>query len=487
MLTLTNETLSDIEKGLKDFSPFWNEMCQRLSENLWLPNSKVLKKTDCYVHSKYLKTFINNEIDSPVFPVKSELDLFKLEQKKKKKKNNFKRSKEVLPPNVISATKKIRFYPEEVKKYYDMCSVFRRGYNIAVDCYNSGKYKDMENIRNTICLQVEQECLNIGRVYNSNVVAEAVTSAREEFVKVCRKNKELKKKPTGEKYSTLKFKKAKETKQTFILNRMPKSFSPCRNVLGKIHLTEEIPAEAIGKQMSVTTEYGEWYILTKYYVTLNTENQGAVRCIALDPGIRNFMTGFSENKIIVSGENMENVLLPMALSLRQLLKQKAKLEKEGKKFGETFDERPLWYQQRLNGINNNINKLKIKKNNIIHALHHELAFYLVQHFDVIFLPKFETKQMSRKTSRNISKSSVITMLALCHHQFKLLLKWYAKKYGKRVIDVNESFTSRTDWNGGIHNMGKKTVMRVNKVSVDRDINGARNIYIKQASLFDYNT
>ena len=79
------------------------------------------------------------------------------------------------------------------------------------------------------------------------------------------------------------------------------------------------------------------------------------------------------------------------------------------------------------------------------------------------------------------------MLALCHYQFKLLLKWYAKKYGKRVIDVNESFTSKTDWKGGIHNMEKKTVMRVNKVSVDRDINGARNIYIKHASMFDYNT
>jgi transposase len=72
---------------------------------------------------------------------------------------------------------------------------------------------------------------------------------------------------------------------------------------------------------------------------------------------------------------------------------------------------------------------------------------------------------------------------LCHYQFKLTLKWYAKKYGKVLIDVNESYTSKTDWKGNIHeNLKAETKITVDGIELDRDLNGARNIYIKQLSL-----
>jgi transposase len=73
------------------------------------------------------------------------------------------------------------------------------------------------------------------------------------------------------------------------------------------------------------------------------------------------------------------------------------------------------------------------------------------------------------------------MLSLGHYEFKLRIKWYAKKYGKHVVDCNESYTSKTrSWDGTIDSkLGGKKVIRDDKIIVDRDINAARGILLKQ--------
>jgi len=56
-----------------------------------------------------------------------------------------------------------------------------------------------------------------------------------------------------------------------------------------------------------------------------------------------------------------------------------------------------------------------------------------------------------------------------------------KKYGKHVVDCNESYTSKTrSWDGVIDdNLGGKKSITDGKIIVDRDINGARGILLKQ--------
>ncbi|TGO02809.1 hypothetical protein PN36_18850 [Candidatus Thiomargarita nelsonii] len=54
----------------------------------------------------------------------------------------------------------------------------------------------------------------------------------------------------------------------------------------------------------------------------------------------------------------------------------------------------------------------------------------------------------------------------------------ANKYGKTVIDVNESYTSKTLWDGSIlKNLGGKASILFQGKRVNRDIHGARNILI----------
>jgi len=75
------------------------------------------------------------------------------------------------------------------------------------------------------------------------------------------------------------------------------------------------------------------------------------------------------------------------------------------------------------------------------------------------------------------------MLDLSHYKFKMKLKWYAKKYGKIVVDCNESYTSKTrSWNGTIdETRGSKKYIKDDYIKVGRDINAARGILIKQLS------
>ncbi|WP_372823170.1 zinc ribbon domain-containing protein [Pseudoalteromonas shioyasakiensis] len=72
------------------------------------------------------------------------------------------------------------------------------------------------------------------------------------------------------------------------------------------------------------------------------------------------------------------------------------------------------------------------------------------------------------------------MLDLNHYGFKLRLKWYAKKYGKQVVDCNEAYTSKTrSWDGSINTkLGSSKVIKGDGFTVGRDMNGARNILLK---------
>ena len=74
------------------------------------------------------------------------------------------------------------------------------------------------------------------------------------------------------------------------------------------------------------------------------------------------------------------------------------------------------------------------------------------------------------------------MLTLSHFKFKMFLKFKAFEYGKVVLDVCEAYTSKTvSWTGEIiHNLGgrKSIISKVDGEEMDRDINGARGIFLR---------
>jgi putative transposase len=114
-------------------------------------------------------------------------------------------------------------------------------------------------------------------------------------------------------------------------------------------------------------------------------------------------------------------------------------------------------------------------------MHKKIARFLVDNFDVILLPSFETSQMASKAHRRIRSKSVRQMLTLSHYQFKEFLKHKAFETGKTVLEVNEAYTSKTvSWNGEIiHNLGgAKVIKSSDGQTMNRDLNGARGIFLR---------
>jgi len=117
----------------------------------------------------------------------------------------------------------------------------------------------------------------------------------------------------------------------------------------------------------------------------------------------------------------------------------------------------------------------------VDELHHKTARFLVDNFDVILLPTFETKQMSNKATRRIHSKSVRQMLGLAHYRFKLFIKHKAFECGKLVLDVCEAYTSKTvSWTGEIKQKlgGAKVIRDKDGNTMDRDTNGARGIFLR---------
>jgi len=71
------------------------------------------------------------------------------------------------------------------------------------------------------------------------------------------------------------------------------------------------------------------------------------------------------------------------------------------------------------------------------------------------------------------------MLTWSHYKFKMFLKNKALEFGKIVIEVCEAYTSVTEsWSGKIVNIGGSKVIGSGKIKLDRDLNGARNIFVR---------
>jgi len=459
------------EKKLK---PYWNNQSKILQPMLWLPHTKVSKENE--INYTIDESSHWKKVLKPNKPIEKKLSIFL-------PKSSIPSSKKAQQRDGVLAiaSKKIRFYPNEENKYHQALTLYRRAYNLAIEQYkngtyraeDSGKWRDLRLEIKKVCKE-EQE--NKDEIYNSLIVDNAVQLAKKTFKTIIKRNKKLKRNGGGD-YSILNFKSRKRAVHSFAMDRMPKGLNPANKALGTITLTENIPNEAIGKQCIITYNKGRWFIQVQQHIQTSTETQGSIESVAIDPGVRTFATCYSTKEVIISGDDFsKDVLFPLMKKVDKLLSYRKKLEN-------TNQTDKQWYQDRLKFLNRKIDKLKCKKDDLLLDLHNRLAFELVNRYDVIFLPTFETKKMSNKQKRNIRRVTTREMLNLNHYQFKQRIKWYADKYGKHVVDCNESYTSKTlSWNGEIDSkLGGKKVISDGNISVNRDINGARGIFLKQIS------
>jgi len=95
------------------------------------------------------------------------------------------------------------------------------------------------------------------------------------------------------------------------------------------------------------------------------------------------------------------------------------------------------------------------------------------------LPSFESQKI---VATNTIKSVRRNILSLMHYDFKQKLKQKVKETKNFIIlDVNEAYTTKTCSKcGSITNIGFSRIFKCHNCSLttDRDVNAARNIYLK---------
>jgi putative transposase len=213
----------------------------------------------------------------------------------------------------------------------------------------------------------------------------------------------------------------------------------------------------------------------KYYLCIPSYRDGVnekapYEIVSLDPGIRTFQTFYSPEGIV--GKIGENTVEQLA------------------RIGERIDRMQSHADKETNiSLKTKIKKrctlLRTKIKNTVKDLHWKTASYLCENFDKIIIPSFEVQQMTTIGKRKINSTSVRKMLSLSHYQFKQRLQCMATYYGRKVYICDESYTSKTCGNCGFldDKLGgkKEYICKTCGVNIDRDVNGARNVLLRQLS------
>jgi len=213
--------------------------------------------------------------------------------------------------------------------------------------------------------------------------------------------------------------------------------------------------------------YIHYSVDVSYYPSndIRTDRQGIIfqedkRIISLDPGIRKFMTGYDPTgKTILIGDGEADVIINKLLEIDDL---------ESKK-----DDNYKFL----------INKIWLDIKNKVNELHWKTIRYLLDNYDIILLPKFLISGMVR--SKKIGRKTKRMLYMYSFFQFKQKLLWKASVENKKVIIVDESYTSKTcGCCGCLNDVGSSEIYKCKncELVVDRDINGARNIFLKNYDL-----
>ena len=245
--------------------------------------------------------------------------------------------------------------------------------------------------------------------------------------------------------------------------------------LGKRHGKRYPKPTEVETDVKLMYDGRDFFLLIPRKINVKDKGEDEKKIVALDPGVRVFQTGFSESECFEANVNTEKMRrFKLKISLLQSIFMKK--EKRGKQESKTNCKNHKTKRKLFN-----LNK-KIK--DMIAECHWQTANYLVKNYNDVLLPSFESQDMVKGSS--LSKKTKNEMLCLSHYAFKIRLQEKSKEYKHvRIHDVNESYTSKTCTHCGcINDVGSSKVYSCKSCSlvIDRDVNGARNIFIKHACL-----
>lgn len=430
--------------------PYWNDSCAAISSGLWLP---IMTGSPASASTS-----------SPSWSsATAARSWFSISQSINPEKPN---SPPIYSPSSITSrvectdgeaikAKRIRIYPTTAQKslFRQWLGTSRSVYNATVTHLNLPPGERAEHWMSAAKI-VLPSLPEWAASVPYQIKKIAVKDAYQAFANGVRKWKQ-----TGEPFD-LRFRSRKNPKQScFIPSSALKEAGIYPKIAGRLQRAEDFPDHP--RDSRLVFENGRWFVIVPYRVPITpTENQG--RAVALDPGIRTFLTGFAEDRAFKIGEGDFARIARLCHHLDRLLariakaacRQKARLRRAA-------------------------HRLRWKIRDLVDELHFQSIRFLLDRFDLILLPTFETQAMSAKSKRKIRAKSVRAMMGYAFFRFGQRLESAAKRAGKVVLRVNEAYTSKTaSWTGEMKRIGGAKTIASGGLTVDRDINGARGIFLR---------
>ena len=234
-------------------------------------------------------------------------------------------------------------------------------------------------------------------------------------------------------------------------------------ILGPLRMAEAVPAGQ--KECRLVKERGQYWLVVPHPAQCDIETPSGDGVVALDPGVRTFITFFSETDCGKIGHQAFGRIQRLCHWLDDLISRTA-TESD---------------HRRRRSMRKAQARLRQRIINLVDELHWQVARWLTSNYQAILLPTFETHAMTLRAGRKIRSKTARMMLSFRHYEFKRRLMWKAWQRGALVIEVNEAYTSKTcSWDGGIRaNLGGAAVIRDGSgFGMDRDVNGARGIFLR---------
>ena len=230
-------------------------------------------------------------------------------------------------------------------------------------------------------------------------------------------------------------------------------------------------------RLSVNTQGHFYFHITIRQTPIEVQTSKIPRqsVVALDPGVRKFLTAYSPDGWIAH------------LGTKHDTGRLAFLKRRVQTFVARTKALPKKQRQKKYRMKKAAQRARDRIKHLVLDMHCKISNYLVKSFSVIVLPDFRSQQMSKKKApngkkRTIGRGTVKLMQTLSHYSFRTrLLQKAARTPECKVLICGEQYTSKTCGLCGKINpkLGSSERFRCTcGASLDRDVNAARNILLR---------
>lgn len=465
--TKSSKTLAPESIGSeKAFSPFWTEQTKEISKKLWLPQG-----TDCVdLPTSCLNTSSNNEASgSPCWRPRT------LHQKRSCQTTCCPLSKYSVAGKTgggdIIKVRKIKLNPtrEQKAKLNSFADAARYTYNETVARVNGGDKVNRINLRNQLVTEKDNAffddkrwLLDTPKVIRQQAVFEAAKNFKSAFAN--KKAGNIHKFKMG-------FKSKKKSNGTYVLGIEKQlrvkdnKLAILPSFLGDMRHYEKLPFESVPEcDCSIRKDaLGQYWLIAPIKVAAKPETYDDRPVVAIDPGVRNFLTCYATNGHgFCLGKDM-------LAAVMDVLKRIDAVDAQVSKATDAKQRRKLRHH-----------KLKLfqKYKNVRDDFHWKICKILTDNYGAVLLPHLETQALAAtlrtKTNREMQASS--------HWLFAERLRHKCSERNVAFMQPNEAYTSKTCGSCGCINehLGSSKVFACRSCGnvSHRDLHAARNILLK---------